>query len=148
MGVESLKLHRVEGRSWNSRRSYGGTQLDVGLIQERLRAFARDRDWEQYHTPKNLSMALAGEAAELMEIFQWLTPEESLAVRNSEEQMGHVRDELADVAIYLLRLADILQVDLESAVLTKIEKNAVKYPAPSSGSESWTFRQCSGNVSG
>ena len=103
--------------------------MDIEDLQGTLRDFARDRDWEQYHTPKNISMALAAEAAELLEIFQWLTPEESMAVGTSPPQKQSVEDELGDVLNYAMRLADVLDIDLERAVLNKMAKNAEKYPA-------------------
>jgi dCTP diphosphatase len=90
-------------------------------------AFAAERDWEQFHTPKNLAMALAGEVGELVEIFQWLTAEESAVVMSSPRGQD-VRDELADVLIYLVRLADVLDVDLIGAGFEKLQKNALKYP--------------------
>ena len=89
--------------------------------------FAAKRDWDQFHTPKNLAMALAGEVGELVEIFQWLTVAESVAVRSSPRAQD-VRDELADVLIYLVRLADVLGVDLIGAGFEKLQKNALKYP--------------------
>ena len=88
--------------------------MDAKLLMDDLRAFASEREWERYHTPKNLSMAVACEAAELMELFQWLTPEESEAIAGAEDKMEAVRDEMADILIYLLRLADILQVEARS----------------------------------
>ncbi len=101
--------------------------MDIDEIQARLADFAKERDWEQFHSPKNLSMALAGEAGELLEIFQWLTQEQS---RNlPEEKMAELRDELADVTIYLIRLADKLGIDLFSAAEAKIARNKEKYPA-------------------
>ena len=103
--------------------------MDIEYLQAKLREFARDRDWEQYHTPKNISMALSVEAAELLEIFQWMTPDESIAVRNSQSQKQPVEDELGDILNYVLRLADVLDIDLEQAVSNKMEKNALKYPA-------------------
>lgn len=101
---------------------------DIEDLQERLRAFADARDWGRYHTPKNLAMALAGEAGELLAEFQWLTPEESLEVMQDEVSAAAVRDELADVAIYLLRLADVLSVDLAAAAADKIEVNEGRFP--------------------
>ena len=106
-----------------------GESMDIEDLQGKLREFAKARDWEQYHTPKNISMALAAEAAELLEIFQWLTPEESIAVRTSQAQKQSVEDELGDVLNYAIRLADVLDIDLERAVLNKMAKNAEKYPA-------------------
>jgi dCTP diphosphatase len=97
-------------------------------LQQRLRTFAQDRDWEQFHTPKNLAMALAGEVGELLEIFQWLSLEQSEAVMKSERS-ADVEDELADVFIYLLRLADVLGVDLPKVADAKTAKNERRYPA-------------------
>ena len=102
--------------------------LDLPRILDRLRAFVRERDWEQFHTPKNLSMALAAETGELLEIFQWLTEVEAGAVMEDPGKGLAVREEMADIFVYLLRLADVLGVDLESAVDHKLARNAVKYP--------------------
>jgi len=96
-------------------------------LQQRLAAFAAARDWEQFHSPKNLAMALSVEAAELVEEFQWLTEAESNAL--DVERRERVRLELADVFIYLLRLADRLDVDLMRAADDKIALNERKYPA-------------------
>ena len=96
------------------------------LIQE-LRTFAAERDWEQYHSPKNLAMALAVEVAELMEHFQWLTEEQSQAL--PEEKLASVREEIGDVLIYLVRLCDRLGVDPLQAAIDKLRANRRKYPA-------------------
>ena len=96
-------------------------------LQQRLAAFAAARDWEQFHSPKNLAMALSVEAAELVEEFQWLTEAESNAL--DAERRERVRLELADVFIYLLRIADKLGVDLVAAANDKIVLNEKKYPA-------------------
>ncbi len=96
-------------------------------LKLKLREFARERDWEKFHSPKNLSMALIVEAAELVEHFQWLTQAESLEL--PEEKIEDVREELADILIYLVRIADKLGVDLLEEAFKKIEKNARKYPA-------------------
>ena len=101
--------------------------IDVEAIQKRLAQFAAERDWDQFHSPKNLSMALAGEAGELVEIFQWLTEEQSKRIADPSTQQA-VADELADITIYVLRLADKLGIDLEAAIKQKIEANAKKYP--------------------
>ena len=106
--------------------------MDVTSIQQRLREFAKERDWEDYHSPKNLSMALSVEAAELMELFQWVTPEQSRRVGEHEDHFHELEEELADVAIYVLRLADVAGIDLETVIHRKIEANAAKYP-PDSG---------------
>jgi NTP pyrophosphatase (non-canonical NTP hydrolase) len=104
--------------------------MNVGALQDAIALFAAERQWPQFHTPKNLSSALVVEAAELLEIFQWLTPEESQAVMSDPAQVEAVRDEVADVAIYLLQLARQLDIDLEQAIEAKMRKNAAKYPAP------------------
>lgn len=96
-------------------------------LRDKLRSFAREREWDRYHTPKNLAMALIVEAAELVEHFQWLTPAESQSLRDGDGWEA-VQDELADVLIYLVELADALGVDLAAAARAKIEKNALKYP--------------------
>ncbi|MBM3390399.1 MAG: nucleotide pyrophosphohydrolase [Betaproteobacteria bacterium] len=96
-------------------------------LRDRLRAFAREREWDRYHTPKNLAMALIVEAAELAEHFQWLTAEESQSLRHGDKRED-IRDELADVLIYLIELADTLDIDLAAAARDKIGKNALKYP--------------------
>ncbi len=96
-------------------------------LRTRLRAFADERDWEQYHSPKNLAMALIVEAAELVEHFQWLTQAESHALDPARREQ--VAQELADVFIYLVRLADRLDIDLLEAAERKIAINARKYPA-------------------
>ena len=102
--------------------------ISLGKIQEFQRQFSAERDWDQFHTPKNLAMALIGESAELSEIFQWLTAEQSLELKQPGRQKTAVEEELADVFFYVARLADILEIDLEKAVWQKLEKNAKKYP--------------------
>ncbi|HSM98323.1 MAG TPA: nucleotide pyrophosphohydrolase [Gallionella sp.] len=100
---------------------------DLLMLRDRLRAFAEARDWDQFHSPKNLSMALMVEVAELMEHFQWLTEAQSLDL--AAENKHAVSEELADILLYLVRLSDKLGVDLLEAALHKLDKNAVKYPA-------------------
>ncbi len=99
---------------------------DLTDLRDRLRAFAREREWDRYHTPKNLAMALIVEAAELVEHFQWLTPEQSHEL--PPPKFEKVREEVADVLIYLIELADVLDIDLAAAAHAKIAKNAAKYP--------------------
>ena len=101
---------------------------DLATLRDALRDFCAARDWHRYHTPKNLVMALSVEAAELVEHFQWATPEESLAL--APEKRAEVADEIADVLIYLTELADVLGIDPIAAARAKIVKNAAKYPAP------------------
>jgi len=100
--------------------------MDITKIQNQLQKFASERDWEQFHTPKNLAMALSVEAAELVEIFQWLNPEESKLP--DKRQLELINSEVADIAMYLLRFCDLLDVNLEDAIQTKIVKNSEKYP--------------------
>ena len=102
--------------------------VDATTLAAALREFSAERDWDQFHTPKNLAMALSVEAAELLELFQWLTPEQSSAVTETPDQATRVAQELADVLVYLVRLADVLQIDLNAAVIQKLESNAQKYP--------------------
>ncbi len=96
-------------------------------LDRRLLAFARERDWEQFHSPKNLAMALAGEAGELLEHFQWLTEEQSEHL--PEDKKEAVALELADILIYLIRLGQRLEIDLIDAAWRKIEINEKRYPA-------------------
>jgi len=98
----------------------------LDALRRHIRDFAAARAWERYHTPKNLVMALSVEAAELLEPFQWLTAEQSLQL--SAEQHEAVRQEIADVLIYLTRLADVLDIDLLEAAADKLAINARKYP--------------------
>jgi len=95
-------------------------------LRDELRAFAAERDWDQFHSPRNLATALAVEAAELLEPFQWLTEEQSRAL--PPETRAAVEEELADVLLYLVRLADKLDVDLAAAARAKIARNGEKYP--------------------
>ncbi len=103
-------------------------QLNVGAMLKFQRAFVTERKWKKYHTPKNLSMALAGEAGEVMEIFQWLSEADSKKVMEDPAKARAVAHELADVFYYLLRLADILHVNLEDAFWEKMRHNQAKYP--------------------
>lgn len=103
--------------------------MDVNEVSNRLRKFAENRNWDQFHSPKNLSMALAAEAAELLlEIFQWLTEDQSKDIVSSEKEIAQVKEEIADVFIYLVRLADKLNIDIEKEVFAKIKANKKKYP--------------------
>lgn len=99
----------------------------LDTLRRRIREFAEVRAWEPYHTPKNLVMALSVEASELLEPFQWLTAEQSLQLDDAQREA--VRQEIADVLIYLVRLADVLGIDLLDAAADKLAINARKYPA-------------------
>jgi dCTP diphosphatase len=98
-----------------------------------IREFSRERDWERFHTPKNLAMALSVEVSELVELFQWLTPEESAALVDTVEGRAAIEDEIADITIYLLRIADVLDVDVEGAARAKVERNRQRFPAADIG---------------
>lgn len=100
--------------------------MDIPALQNQLREFAEARDWQPFHSPKNLAIALSVEAAELLERFQWLSEAQSKQL--SAEDRQAVREEIADVAIYLVRLADVLGIELDSAIQDKMRRNAEKYP--------------------
>jgi NTP pyrophosphatase (non-canonical NTP hydrolase) len=104
------------------------TTTTLATLKEAVRRFAAERDWEQFHSPKNLVMGLAVEAAELMEHFLWIDADASRQVVHDAAELGQVADEMADVACYLLNLSHTLGIDLSEAILAKIEKNARKYP--------------------
>jgi NTP pyrophosphatase (non-canonical NTP hydrolase) len=97
-------------------------------LADLLRAFAQARNWEPYHTPKNLAMALAGETGELTACFQWLTPAESARIMHDPRAAANIESELADVLQYLIRLADVLDVDLAEAVRKKMRLNEKRFP--------------------
>ena len=104
--------------------------LTLDALKTAVDVFTAERDWTQFHTPKNLSMALSVEASELVEIFQWLTPEQSTDL--SDEQLANVTDELADVLIYLVQISNRLDIDLLDSSFAKLKKNKVKYPVEKS----------------
>ena len=97
-------------------------------LKKRILAFARERDWEQFHSPKNLSMALAAEAAELMEHFLWATPENSVEIARSPAKRPKIEEELADVIIYALEFANVTGLDVAAVIEAKMAANAQKYP--------------------
>lgn len=103
---------------------------ELAKLAETLEQFSVKRDWNQFHSPKNLSMALAVEVAELLEEFQWLTEDQSVNI--SSEKLEKVKDEIGDVFIYLLRLSSKLNIDLISAANEKMQKNEIKYPVEKS----------------
>jgi NTP pyrophosphatase (non-canonical NTP hydrolase) len=111
--------------------------MDIPKIQSRLKEFASERDWDQYHSPKNLSMALSVEASELMEIFQWVGAEESRKVVEHPDKLVQVEAEIADICIYAIRLAGVIGIDLETAIDQKIDQNIEKYPP--SANRHWSF---------
>jgi len=108
--------------------AFNDSSTTVAEIKGRVLAFARERDWEQFHAPKNLSMALAAEAGELMEHFLWATPEASRTITTDAVKMKKIEEELADVVIYALEFANMTGIDVAAAIETKMAANAAKYP--------------------
>ncbi|MFE2535439.1 nucleotide pyrophosphohydrolase [Streptomyces sp. NPDC059371] len=106
------------------------SELDVATLQRRLAEFAAARNWQPYHTPKNLVAALSVEASELVEIFQWLTPDESERVMRDPDTAHRVTDEVADVLAYLLQFCEVLGIDPLAALDAKIDRNEERFPAP------------------
>ena len=104
------------------------SELNFEDLAVRLEKFAEARDWEKFHTPKNLAMALSVEVSELSEIFQWMTAEESSRVMSDQKVADAVRDELADITLYLVRLSAILKVDLMAEANNKIDRNEKRFP--------------------
>ncbi|HED4877077.1 nucleotide pyrophosphohydrolase [Stenotrophomonas lactitubi] len=117
--------------------------VEVNGAAQALREFAEARDWAQFHSPKNLVMALSGEVGELNEIFQWMTEADSFKAASSEATANAVRDEIADVALYLIRLSDVLGIDLNAAVSSKLATNAAKYPVDLSRGVSTKYNKLS-----
>ena len=117
------------------------TLIDVDGAIQALRQFADERNWQQFHSPKNLVMALSGEVGELTEIFQWMTEADSHGAACAPKTAQAVRDELADVALYLIRLADVLGVDLDAAITNKLATNAAKYPVEAARGVSTKYDQ-------
>jgi NTP pyrophosphatase (non-canonical NTP hydrolase) len=106
--------------------------IDTTQLAAALEQFAADRNWSQFHSPKNLVMALTGEVGELSEVFQWMSESDSRHAATNPETSQAVKDEIADVLLYLVRLADVLNVDLNEAVIQKLKTNALKYPVANS----------------
>jgi len=116
----------------------GDKDMTLAELKEMAREFRDRREWERFHNPKNLSMAVAIEAAELMEQFQWLTEDEVSRLAEDRGRLELIREELADVVIYTLSLANSLEIDVASAVVNKLAKNAEKYPEDEyRGMSSW-----------
>ena len=115
--------------------------VDTTRLAEGLQHFAAARNWAQFHSPKNLAMALAGETGELIEIFQWMTEEQSISAAQQPETAQAIRHELADVMMYLVRLADVLGVDLDEAVQNKLRLNEQKYPVDKARNTSKKYDQ-------
>ena len=115
------------------------TNSDLNTLKKLMRDFADTRDWNQFHSPKNLSMALSVEASELVEHFQWLTEEQSKNL--PQDKLNEVANELADTLLYLVRLADKLDIDLLSAAKNKMKLNGQKYPVDQSRGNSKKYTE-------
>ncbi|EPQ6933736.1 nucleotide pyrophosphohydrolase [Pseudomonas aeruginosa] len=115
--------------------------VDVGQLAAALERFAAERNWAQFHSPKNLVMALTGEVGELSEIFQWMDEEQSKDAARHPDTAQAVQDELADVLMYLVRLASVLGVDLDAAARQKLEQNNRKYPVEKAQNSSKKYDQ-------
>ena len=101
--------------------------MNIEELQKKIASFAKERDWEQFHTPKNLACALSVESSELLEIFQWMSRDEEENL--SSETKQRISEEISDIFVYLVRLADVLNIDLEKSITQKMQQNAEKYPA-------------------
>ncbi|MBP9681622.1 MAG: nucleotide pyrophosphohydrolase [Bacteriovorax sp.] len=114
--------------------------MQLEKLIDKIKTFSDQRDWDQFHSVKNLSMALAVESSELMEIYQWITEKDSND-KNNESLKQKAKEEIADVFIYLLRIATKLEINLEEAVLMKMEKNELKYPIEKSKGNSLKYTE-------
>ncbi len=100
--------------------------MDMQNIENIIKNFSKERDWDQFHNPKNIAMALSVETAELVEIFQWLEPDQAINLDYNKQE--HLKEEVADIAVYLLRICMAYDINLEDAILSKMKKNELKYP--------------------
>ena len=114
--------------------------LNLDVIKEKLKQFSKERDWEQYHSPKNLAMALSVEVAELVEIFQWSNDGGIKEVEN-EQTRKEIEEEIADIFNYLMKFVDLMDIDLEKISLEKIQKNDEKYPVEKSKGNSEKYNK-------
>ena len=115
--------------------------LEISKIQEFQRNFVKDRDWDQFHSIKNLSIALSVEASELAEIFQWMTDEDSNQVNMIPKKFEDTKDELSDILYYVIRIADKLNINLEESIWNKMKKNSKKYPVELSKGNSKKYNE-------
>ena len=104
-------------------------EITLQEIKARIKQFIKERDWEQFHSPKNISMSISIEAAELMEHFQWLTIEQSKKLLNDKKKREEIEDELADIAIYIIDFCNLFNIDIGESIVRKLDKTARKYPA-------------------
>lgn len=115
--------------------------IDLEKLNNDILQFVTERDWEQFHSVKNLSMAMSVEASELMELFQWMTEEDSNNIKNDPKNLSKLEDEVADVFVYLMRILHKTDIDLEKAVRQKMKKNAEKYPVDKSRGNSKKYNE-------
>ena len=115
--------------------------LDLQKLNAEIEKIVHDRDWDQFHSIKNLSMALNVESSELLEIFQWMKEEDSNHIKNDPKLMSKVEDEVADIFVYLMRIVSKTNIDLETAVMNKLKKNAEKYPVDKSRGNSKKYNE-------
>jgi dCTP diphosphatase len=115
--------------------------VDIPRIHQEIEIFIKERDWDQFHSVKNLAMALSVETSELVEIFQWVKEEDSNNVKNNPEMKAKLQDEVSDILFYLLRIAEKAEIDIEAAILQKIKKNAEKYPVDKSRGNSKKYNE-------
>jgi dCTP diphosphatase len=106
--------------------------IDLNKLNNEIEKMVHDRDWDQFHSIKNLAMALSVESAELLEIFQWMPEEASNKIKHDPKAMSKIEDEIADIFVYMLRIVNKTEIDLEAAVLKKLKKNIEKYPVEKS----------------
>jgi dCTP diphosphatase len=115
--------------------------IDLKKLNDEIEQFVKDRDWDQFHSVKNLSMALSVECSEFLEIFQWLTEDQSNEITNDPELLLKAQDELADIFLYLMRILSKTNMDLETVVRNKMRKNAEKYPVELSKGNSKKYNE-------
>lgn len=116
-------------------------KIDLEMLNLKIEKMVHDRDWDQFHSVKNLSMALSVESSELLELFQWQTEEQSNAVKNNPVILSKLEDEVADIFVYLMRIVSKSNIDLEQAVLNKLKKNVEKYPIESAKGNSKKYTE-------
>ena len=119
----------------------GEKKMDLKKINSEIEKLVHERDWDQFHSVKNLSMALSVESSELMEIFQWMSEEQSNQVHNDPKTLAKLEDEVADVFVYLMRIVSKSHINLEQAVSNKLKKNAEKYPIEKSKGNSKKYTE-------
>lgn len=115
--------------------------IDLQKLNQDIEHFVSEREWDQFHSVKNLSMALSVESSELLEIFQWMNEKDSNLIKNNPKVMGQIEDEVADIFVYLLRIISKTDIDLEQAVRNKMHKNAQKYPVEKSRGNSKKYNE-------